>query len=133
MNINAKFSDLLGKTLTAIIVDEDNSYLGSNIQFCCQSGEVYRMWHDQDCCESVGIEDICGELSDLIGTPILQAEESSEDISGKPKGEGNFTYDSATWTFYRISTIKGQVVIRWVGESNGYYSERVDFELIANR
>ena len=82
--------------------------------------EYYRIvfTHDQDCCESVFIEDVIGELSDLNDSPLLMAEcVKSHDASG---------YESQTHTWYKFATINGYVTIRFWGGSNGYYSESVD-------
>ena len=118
---------LLGRTLTSI---EPRNYCDV-LTFTCDDGVAYEMYHSQDCCESVTIEDICGELDDLIGAPILMAEEafSRHNITpdGAPISTPQYQDDSFTWTFYKFATIKGYVTIRWHGTSNGYYSESVNF------
>lgn len=120
----ANFSDLMSLTLASIAVNENND----EIRFVTSEGKTYLMHHSQDCCESVSIESIVGDLQDLIGTPILNAEEATgERPADVPKPE---YVDSETWTFYKLATIKGYVDIRWHGESNGYYSESVDFALL---
>jgi hypothetical protein len=120
---NPGFSSLVGRTMTAVRrIDDDR------IEFECDDGKTFALFHHQDCCESVSIEDICGDLDDLVGSPILVAEEvESNDL---PEGVTPPEYrdDSETWTFYKLRTIKGSVDIRWYGSSNGYYSESVSFE-----
>lgn len=118
----AEVSELIGQTLTKIEATEEE------IIFHTSEGKKYRMRHWQDCCESVNVEDINGNLDDLIGTPIVIAEESSN--HDNPKENFNEDWGTFTWTFYKFATAKGYVTIRWYGESNGYYSEEVDFEEI---
>jgi|SRR5690625_1132090 len=102
---------LLGKVIKDIHNEDDV------IKFTTTDNEEFYMFHEQDCCESVYIEDINGDLTDLIGSPILLAEEVTE--------LGDDYYGTFTWTFYKIATIDGSVTIRWYGSSNGYYSESV--------
>lgn len=136
-------SILLGKTLKNVYrTGQENDY-GDEIIFETVDGDKYKMYHDQNCCEGVSIDDICGDLSDLIGSPITLAEEVQNEQFDKDfiagfnvkndyglivNDKGQYEPDSHTWTFYKLATIKGYVDIRWYGESNGYYSEGVDFE-----
>ena len=109
---------LKGKTLVSCVSGDDE------IIFRTSDGDVYRMYHEQNCCESVYIDDIAGDLQDLVGSEILMAEE----VEGEsPAGFEHNDYESYSWTFYKFATIKGYVDIRWYGSSNGYYSEGVDF------
>ena len=121
-----QFSILKGKTLTDI-----ENVNNKELLFTTTDGEKYKLFHIQDCCEYVMIEDICGDLKDLIGSEILQAEEVTHEPGENPKGVKIPDFqDSFTWTFYKMATIKGSVTIRWYGESNGYYSESVDFKIV---
>jgi hypothetical protein len=111
-------SDLKGKILTEV------KDIGDEIVFKTIDGETYRMYHQQDCCESVSVESIVGELEDLVGSEILIAEEA---VGETPADFEDNHYESYTWTFYKFATRKGYVDIRWFGSSNGYYSESVSF------
>jgi hypothetical protein len=123
-----KFEDLIGKTIIKIEGAEKDS---ERIAFICSDNTSYQMLHYQDCCEDVRVEDVCGDIQDLLNTPIIKA---SEDTNSESDPEGycskEFRDDSFTWTFYNITTIKGHVTIRWFGTSNGYYSESVSLEVI---
>lgn len=111
--------NMLGVTFTKIEKDEANETL----LFTASDCRRWLMGHGQDCCESVTIDDIVGDLEDLTNSPILVAEECSNEAPETAKGE----YDNSfTWTFYRFRTNKGTVTIKWYGCSNGYYSEAVD-------
>ena len=116
------FESLTGKTLTNVIVSDDRT----EINIHTAVGDCYRLWHEQDCCEEVRIEEIIGDLDDLIGHPLLLAEEVVFEGETGPiqRDEDSGT---GTWTFYKLSTIKGSVTFRWLGTSNGYYSETVSF------
>ena len=118
---NIDFSVLKGKTLVSV---EDCQIGSDRVTFRTTDGKSYSLFHSQDCCESVSINDIDGDFNDLIGEPLLVAEENSS-LDGFVDTVKH--YDSYTWSFYRLATQKGWVVIRWLGESNGYYSESVDF------
>ena len=112
MNTFADFDELIGITIKEI------QRIDNELIFIIDEKTKFRMFHAQNCCETVEIEDIIGDLSDLIGTPILTALESTD--------SHETDYGSCTYTFYKLATAKGYVDIRWFGESNGYYSERVD-------
>ena len=106
-------SDMLGKTFSRVVADEDT------VTF--QNDEVrYVLYHSTDCCESVVVEEIIGDLEDLEGWPLLISRED-HDADGPELNE-----ESYTWTFYNFATFKGYVTIRFLGTSNGYYSEDVD-------
>lgn len=112
------FEELKGLVLSSVEkteVDGDDV-----IYFTTTDGVRYVMYHDQNCCENVYIESIEGELENLVGTPILLAEESTQDVEDCEDGD-------EMWTFYKLATIKGYVDIRWNGSSNGYYSVSVSF------
>ena len=97
---------------------------GEEVHLYTSYGEHYKMHHAQDCCETVYLADITGDIEDLQNCLVLIAEEATQVGDGSNEDD---SYGSHTWTFYKFQTSKGAVTLRWYGESNGYYSESVDF------
>ncbi len=95
-----KFEDLKGLTLQSVeVLDQETEMVLTTTE-----GIKVRLYHSQDCCESVSLEDIEGDIADLINAPVLMAEES--------ENSGEEDYGTYTWTFYRFQTTKGFGVIR---------------------
>lgn len=112
----AEIKDMVGKTFTRVY-----GGVGIGEMVFENDTERYVFTHDQDCCECVDINDVVGDIQDLVGEPLLMAEE----VSGATEPDVEHS-ESYTYTFYKFATRKGYVDVRWLGESNGYYSEGVD-------
>jgi hypothetical protein len=112
-DVHVDVKEMQGQTFTRVVSDEDT------VTF--ENDEVrYTLYHDTDCCESVYVEDIIGDIEDLVNWPLLISREDTN-----AEGEWRPDEESYTWTFYNFATFKGYVTIRFLGTSNGYYSEDV--------
>lgn len=108
--------ELVGVTLAKVEQSHDV------LLFTLNDDRKFKFYHEQDCCESVAIDDVNGDWLGITGSPLLVAEEriSTDDND----------YGTETWTFYTFRTVKGSVDVKWHGESNGYYSERVSYNFV---
>lgn len=109
-------SKLIDRTIKSFRKTEDT------LDFLLEE-DAFRFYHMQDCCECVRIYDIIGDLNDLVGCPIVEATEKVSHIW--PEELGDYNPESFTWTTYTLRTKDHTVVVRWLGESNGYYGEGV--------
>jgi hypothetical protein len=112
----------MGKTITDIQGLKKDS---DCVQIHFADGSYLSMYHDQECCESVTLEDFDNDAQSLIGGDIIRIEECISNANDEEFNSLNDYDDSYTWTFYTIFTSKGIMKLRWYGTSNGYYSEDV--------
>ena len=87
-----------------------------------EDGCELKFFHNQDCCEYVGVEEVIGAPEDHVGATVISIEEVSENA--------DCNYGIAQWTFYKFKTSAGYLTVRWRGESNGYYSIEVDWHVL---
>lgn len=110
MFVELPFNTLVGKTLTHVDKLDDSEFV-----LTTSDGDIFALFHQQDCCEWVSIESIVGDLGDLVGSPILVAEEvRSRGLQDSSSVDQKRDY-SFSWTFYKLATAKGCVDIRWNG------------------
>lgn len=131
--MKVEFDVLKGKTIRRIdfvyskISENDEMESLTELILYTLDNKKYRMFHEQDCCERVRLEDINGDLGDLLNVPLLMAEEVSSRET--PKDVDFCSYMNVyLWTFYKFATIHGSVTLRWMSVSNGYYSEKVEID-----
>jgi hypothetical protein len=117
----SRINSLLNENIVDVSATKDT------LTFKTSKGVTVEFYHEQNCCEDVHIEDICGDLNDLKGTLLVAEEVSSEEVQSltQETAEG----DDIKWTFYIFATIKGSVTVRWYGSSNGYYSTEVNVKV----
>lgn len=121
-------SELNGKRIAAIDVVDDPGK-EHEIQITTECGRMFRFYHSVDCCESVQIakaKDGDGNLLTLIGKTLIDVSHAT-DSENDPPSEHSDSWTNTTITF---RTDSETVISRWIGESNGYYSEDVDLEEI---
>lgn len=104
-------TELIGQTVIGVNVGRHALHLQ------LANGKKFGFWHERECCETVEIDQVDGDIDDLIGTPLVMAEVVSERYNGD---------DSlCVYTFYKFATVNGYVTVRWNGTSNGYYGVKV--------
>jgi len=103
-------------TITKIegLVQDSNT-----IEITLSDGKVIKQYHRQDCCEYVAVHQVDGNISKHIGAKYIEL------LCKSRRAQNDEVSASGTWTFYTLKTSKGYLDWRWLGESNGYYSEDV--------
>jgi hypothetical protein len=110
------FDNLIGETIIDLVVDTANK----EVQLHLLCGRSFKLYHNQDCCEEFSVEGIDGGIEGILNSPLLLAEHVSihKEVDG---------YGSETSHWYKLGMIKDTITLRFIGSSNGYYSEAVDF------
>jgi len=116
-----RFASLLGRTLVEI----RGAFEGSEeVVLMTADKKAYRLHGDSGYVLDTRLEDIAGNVADLVGTPLLMAQVvSSQAAPSDLKSYGE--WESSTWTYYKLATVKGYVTLRWWANSDGNYCEEV--------
>jgi hypothetical protein len=119
-----QMNDLLrGRTVTSI---EGLAKDSTEVVINMPTGKLL-FSHEQECCESFWLEDFeddrnthlrAYEYDRFLGVELLTNQDD-------PAPEDKYT-EHYTWTYVRLKFQSGDVTLRFIGSSNGYYSEDCD-------
>jgi len=124
MDNNINKENLFGRVIESITGLEEES---DKVTITFKHGGSITQFHEEDCCESVYVSQVDGNVRKHEGAVIHELIEKVLDKTEIPSDElPKYTDTSLTATFYTLKTSKGYLDWRWYGESNGYYSEGVD-------
>ena len=104
--------ELIGKTITALRVNEDQSILA----FDHQDGSSTSYQTDGDCCSETWFADITG-ISALIGGTVAEVAE----VEMQSIDDGRTRQDEDEFYGVKLRTDKGIADIVYRNSSNGYY------------
>jgi len=127
-----EFKELESQFISSIDIDEKHDVVTIDT-----TTGTYRLQHHQDCCEHVGIHIVLGSVEAVLNQKVVIAKESASELPPEePEFETareaeEYEPESETWSLFEIETENGgKLSILWHGESNGYYSEGVDFRKV---
>ncbi|MGL5050328.1 MAG: DUF7448 domain-containing protein [Fusobacteriaceae bacterium] len=126
---------LINKTITKVEELDEQTLLRIHVK----EGGYLDFVHIQDCCECVWLEDGFEELKMMEGQKVLSAynDDNNDDNYDKYGDDDNYdlileewgSSTTGTWTFYNISTKNTDACLRFIGVSNGNYSETVELRI----
>ena len=103
---------LVGKVIKEIYLADDKKA----IRFDLDNGEIIIARCDADCCSVTYIENI-EDPENIIGNPVTSAEDIELNKDDGVAEDG----DVLTFYGFKIKTIKGDCIVDYRNESNGYY------------
>jgi hypothetical protein len=102
---------LVGKTVVAVYLADD----AQAIRFDTADGRQIVASADGDCCSRTWIENV-DSPENVIGSPVTEANDIDMPDRGSPD-----EYSDLQYYGFKIATAKGETIIDYRNESNGYY------------
>lgn len=98
------------------------------VRIVLADGRNVRLYHCQDCCESVEIAQIDGDLQRLVGHELQAAYMTYEEKDPAGMDWCDRLDVCLAHNFLHLRSHAGDVCVRWDGWQSGYYSDSITFD-----